>query len=176
MFFSSKFNEFRNECRRFISSFFFSRSLMSKPYNFYTWHTPNMAGRQLLHLIKYSNQFGLPFRVQTRVRSSRTTFFSFRSVEIISSSSRSTNGREANFLHVHRSRGYCRVFTETQRSNCSQSISDFVRFRLHSLPRVAISTEEFAGRSQTCDPVRFRGEQWVTVRGNRSPMAIHLAY
>ena len=122
--------------------FFFPRSLMSKPYNFYTWHTPNTAGRQLLHLIKYSNQFGLPFRVQTRVRSSRTTFFPFRSVEIISSSSRSTNGREANFLHVHRSRGYCRVFTETQRSNCSldrlpiSSVFGCIRFReSRSVPR-----------------------------------------
>lgn len=40
-----------------VSPLSFSFSLISKPYNFYTWHTPNMAGRQSLHLIKYSNRF-----------------------------------------------------------------------------------------------------------------------
>lgn len=36
-----------------------SRSLIPKPYNFYTWHTPNMAGRQSLYLITYSDHLGL---------------------------------------------------------------------------------------------------------------------
>lgn len=36
--------------RSVVSSHSFS-SLIPKPYNFYTWHTPNMAGRQSLYLI-----------------------------------------------------------------------------------------------------------------------------
>lgn len=58
---------------------FLSRSLISKPYNFYTWHTPNMAGRQLLHLIKYSNRYCSPFRAQTRSSEpNNLLFFSIR--------------------------------------------------------------------------------------------------
>lgn len=63
IFSCSKFNEFRGSESSLIF-FFFLRFLISKPYNFYTWHTPNMAGRQSLHLIKYSNRF---FFVLSRV-------------------------------------------------------------------------------------------------------------
>lgn len=37
--------------RSVVSSHSFSSPNIPKPYNFYTWHTPNMAGRQSLYLI-----------------------------------------------------------------------------------------------------------------------------
>ena len=49
----SRYTEIDDKRVRVAIKFFSSLilSLYPKPYNFYTWHTPNMAGRQLLHLI-----------------------------------------------------------------------------------------------------------------------------